>query len=113
MSLGVGVIGAGTVGGGVIQTLLSNAGTIRDKAGVEIELRHVADLNTALYEPYDLEGVTVSKDAYALIEDPRVDVVCELIGGSNPRNRSSCAPLPRKSTWSRQTRCSLPSTAWS
>lgn len=96
MPLGVGVIGAGTVGGGVIEVLLSNAGVIRDKAGVEIALRHVADLNTALYAPYDLEGVTVSKDAGALIGDPAVDVVCELIGGVEPAKRFILAALNAK-----------------
>ncbi len=81
MSLGVGVIGAGTVGGGVIQTLLSNHATILDKAGVDVALRHVADLNTALFAPHDLTNVRVSADAGALIDDPAVHVVCELIGG--------------------------------
>ena len=87
MPLGVGVIGGGTVGGGVIHTLISNGPTIRDKAGVEVALRHVADLNTALFKPYDLDGVTVSNDANALIDDPRVQVVCELIGGVEPAKR--------------------------
>nr|AUN37008.1 homoserine dehydrogenase [uncultured bacterium] len=96
MPLGVGVIGAGTVGGGVIQTLLSNGPTIRDKAGVEVVLRHVADLNTALYEPYDLTGVTISKDAAALIDDPLVDVVCELIGGVEPAKRFILRALEAK-----------------
>ncbi len=81
MSLGVGVIGAGTVGGGVIQTLLANAKLIQEKAGTEVSLRHVADTDPARFSEFDLSGVTVSSDAEALIADPEVDVVCELIGG--------------------------------
>lgn len=96
MPLGVGVVGAGTVGGGVIQTLVSNAATIRDKAGVDVALRHVADLNTDLFRGYDLDGVAVSKDAGALIQDPRVDVVCELIGGIEPAKRFILAALNNK-----------------
>ena len=82
MSLGVGVIGAGTVGGGVIKTLLSHRKHIADKAGVEIELRHVAELRQECLAEFDLTGVTVSGDAAALVADPAVDVVCELIGGT-------------------------------
>jgi len=84
MTCKVGVIGAGTVGGGVIETLLANGGVISDKSGAEVLLTHVADLNLALYNDYDLSGVTVSNDARALIADPNVDVVCELIGGYEP-----------------------------
>lgn len=84
MVCGVGVIGAGTVGGGVIQTLLSNAGVIKDKAGVDVALRHVAELKAELLQEYDLTGVTVSQDVNALVSDPQVQVVCELIGGMEP-----------------------------
>lgn len=84
MSCRVGVIGAGTVGGGVIHTLLANAAVIRDKAGVEVKLTHVADINTAAFDAFDIEGVKVSAAAKDLIHDPEVDVVCELIGGYEP-----------------------------
>jgi homoserine dehydrogenase len=81
MSLGVGVIGAGTVGGGVVKTLLANRETIARKTGVDVVLRHVADIRTESFQEFDLTGVTISADANALIADPSVDVVCELIGG--------------------------------
>ncbi len=80
----VGVIGAGTVGGGVIETLLSNAGVVADKTGLDLMLTHVAELRQDLLAPYDLSGITVSNDASQLIADPNVDVVCELIGGMEP-----------------------------
>lgn len=84
MALGVGVIGAGTVGGGVISILLSNREVIAEKSGLKISLKHVADVNPGCLSEFDLSGITVSKDAHALIEDPGVDVVCELIGGLEP-----------------------------
>ena len=84
MALNVGVIGAGTVGGGVIETLLANAQVVSDKTGAEVRLAHVAELNQDLLKEFDLDGVTVSNDAKALIADPGVDVVCELIGGFEP-----------------------------
>ncbi len=84
MTCGVGVIGAGTVGGGVIHTLLNNGDAIHDKSGQTVRLRHVADLNLDPLKEFDLTGVTVSTEAKALISDPRVSVVCELIGGVEP-----------------------------
>ncbi|MCP4644740.1 MAG: homoserine dehydrogenase [bacterium] len=84
MSIGVGVIGAGTVGGGVIHTLLTNGDAIAGRTGAEVKLVHVADLDEKLFEPYDLTGVRTSADAKALIADPEVQVVCELIGGIEP-----------------------------
>ncbi len=84
MACRVGVIGAGTVGGGVIELLSSNADVIADKAGVQVSLHHVAELRQELLKDLDLDGVKVSADANALLADPEVDVVCELIGGVEP-----------------------------
>lgn len=86
MQCGVGIIGAGTVGSGVIETLLSNAEVIKDKTGAEVALRHVAELRSERLKDFDLEaaGVKVGNDAAALIENPEVSVVCELIGGFEP-----------------------------
>lgn len=93
MAVGVGVIGAGTVGGGVIETLLGGTGTIQDRANVEVALRHVAELRSDLIGAFDLTGVTVSSDAKALIADPEVQIVCELIGGEEPARTFILAAL--------------------
>ncbi len=87
MKTGVGVIGAGTVGGGVIEILTANTDVIQDKTGAQVTLRHVAELKQELLKDIPLEGVTVSSDARALIQDPEVQVVCELIGGVEPAKR--------------------------
>ena len=84
MELGVGVIGAGTVGGGAIEILTANTGVIADKTGATVALRHVAELKQELLRDFDLTGIQVSNDARRLIQDARVDVVCELIGGLEP-----------------------------
>ncbi len=81
MNVGVGVIGAGTVGGGVIDILLDNSGVIEDKTGTRVTLKHVAELRSELLRDFVLDGVRVSADAADLIADPEVNVVCELIGG--------------------------------
>ena len=82
MPVGVGVIGAGTVGGGVIKTLLSHREMIAQKAGVGIVLRRVAELRPQCLVEFNLPAATVTPDADTLINDPSVGIVCELIGGA-------------------------------
>ncbi len=84
MKLKVGVIGAGTVGGGVIHLLLNHHGYIKNQTGVELELKHIVEIKSDLLKPYDLSNVTTSSDIETLINDPEIDVVCELIGGIEP-----------------------------
>jgi homoserine dehydrogenase len=84
MSLNVAVIGAGTVGGGVIRTLLDNGDVLRAKVGHDIRLTHVCEVNAKNLEGMDLKGVTVTRDADSLFANPDIHVVCELIGGKEP-----------------------------
>ncbi len=88
MSLGIGVIGAGTVGGGVIQTLLTQKNAIARKTSAQLELVHIADTLPERFKEFALgPNVRTSTDATALIEDPNVAVMCELIGGLQPAKR--------------------------
>ena len=84
MAVGVGVIGAGVVGGGVITVLQSNASVIAARAGVDVSLRYVAELREECLRDLDLTGVKVTKSVDEMVNDPSVDVVCELIGGLEP-----------------------------
>ncbi len=84
MSIGVGVIGAGTVGGGVIQILLNNSGHIYKQTGIKVELKHIVEIKQELLKYYDLSNVKTSSDIDPLLNNPEVDIVCELIGGIEP-----------------------------
>lgn len=84
MRLGVGVIGAGTVGGGVIQILRDPKSGLTATSPNDLHLAHVCELNTSNLEGFNLDGVTVGESAEALYNDPSVNVVCELIGGIDP-----------------------------
>lgn len=93
MPFDVAVIGAGVVGGGTIQTLVKNRELISGKAGVDVRLSHVCELDQARLKEFDLSGVTVTQDAEALNQDPNVRVVCELIGGIEPAKTLILAAL--------------------
>lgn len=80
----VGLIGVGTVGGGVLQILRDNGAEITRRAGVRFEVVHavVRDLNKA--RAVTLAGARMSTDPFAVVNDPAVEVVIELMGGLDP-----------------------------
>ncbi len=79
---GVAVIGFGTVGAGVVETLLHNGDLLASRIGVRPVLRGIGDLDitTDRHIP-DLPPELLTTDAAALVERPDVDIVVELIGG--------------------------------
>ena len=79
----VGLIGFGTVGSGLAQTLLSQRERLQQKVGLPIELSRVADINISEL-PAEFEDVDLSSDAGDIFNDPEIDIVVELIGGTEP-----------------------------
>jgi len=77
----VGLLGIGTVGGGTFTVLKRNQEEIRRRAGRGIEIAMVADLNTELAKKVVGESAQIVSDARAVIANPDIDVVVELIGG--------------------------------
>ena len=76
----LGICGLGTVGSGTVNLLASNGESISRKAGVKLEIIHVGARrdNPAC----DLSVFKVSRDIFAVVDDPEVDIVIELIGGT-------------------------------
>ncbi len=77
----VGLLGIGTVGSGVFTVLQRNQEEIMRRAGRGIEVSIVADLDVARAKALVGDQVTVVGDARAVLADPQVDIVVELIGG--------------------------------
>jgi homoserine dehydrogenase len=77
----VGLLGIGTVGSGVFNVLQRNQEEIRRRAGRGIEIAMVADLDVERARKVVGEGVQVVSDARAVISNPDIDIVIELIGG--------------------------------
>jgi len=78
----VGLLGIGTVGAGTFSVLARNQPEIRRRAGRGIEIAIVADLDVARAQRIVGDKVAVVADARAVIADPAVDIVVELIGGT-------------------------------
>ncbi|MCL5270134.1 MAG: homoserine dehydrogenase, partial [bacterium] len=82
--LTVGIIGFGNIGAGVVRTLAERAATIASRLPRPIVVKTLADKDTttprqAPYDPAQLKG-----DAVAVLDDPEIDVVVELVGGLEP-----------------------------
>ncbi|HEY6898235.1 MAG TPA: homoserine dehydrogenase [Rhodocyclaceae bacterium] len=79
--INVGLLGIGTVGGGTYTVLTRNAAEITRRAGRPIEISVVADKNMELAKQVTAGRARVTDDAFAVVTDPNVDIVVELIGG--------------------------------
>ncbi len=81
----IGLLGLGTVGGGTVSVLSQNAEEIARRSGREIQIIHAAA------KEYNADAITglerikkISSDAFAVVNDPEVEIVVELIGGYCP-----------------------------
>ncbi len=86
-AVGVGLIGFGTIGTGVVKVLQRNADVIERRLGFPLRLVRVADLDLERDRGVDLEGIRFDSDSDAVIEDPAVEIVIELIGGYDVAKR--------------------------
>ncbi|MES2423023.1 MAG: homoserine dehydrogenase [Pseudomonadota bacterium] len=77
----VGLLGIGTVGSGTFNVLQRNQEEIKRRAGRGIAITMVADLDVARAQSLVDSSVQVTNDARAVIANPDIDVVVELIGG--------------------------------
>jgi homoserine dehydrogenase len=80
--LRVGVAGLGTVGAGTVTLLRQNAAIIAARAGRPITVTAVSARDRNRDRGISLDGLTWYEDPVALARDPDVDVVVEVIGGS-------------------------------
>lgn len=91
----VGLLGLGTVGSGVMQVLEENREAITVKAGGPIQVKRilVRDRNKARAVAVDPDLLTT--DVREILDDPEIDIVCELIGGTEVAYRYVCEALSR------------------
>ncbi|MBL8420279.1 MAG: homoserine dehydrogenase, partial [Dechloromonas sp.] len=79
--INVGLIGIGTVGGGTWTVLKRNAEEITRRAGRPIRITAVADRDVELTKQITAGAARVTDDPFALVNDPEIDIIVELIGG--------------------------------
>jgi homoserine dehydrogenase len=77
----VGLLGLGTVGGGTVNVLKRNAKEIARRAGRGIVISHAAARDLNKPRICDTTGIILTSDPFAVVNDPAVEIVVELIGG--------------------------------
>lgn len=80
-SIKVGLLGIGTVGGGTFTVLMRNKSEISRRLGCEINIVQVADRHLEAAAKITQGQVALTDDAFAVVNNPEIDVVVELIGG--------------------------------
>ncbi len=83
-TVGIGILGLGTVGGGTFQVLHRNRALIEKRLGAHLELRAVATRTPARADSWGCPPELVSNDPDKVLNDPNIEIVCELIGGIEP-----------------------------
>src|SRR4051812_26011139 len=81
--INVGLLGIGTVGGGTFEVLARNQEEITRRAGRGIVIKMVADKDVDRARKLVGSAATVTADAYEVVNNPDIDIVIELIGGTS------------------------------
>jgi homoserine dehydrogenase len=80
----VGVLGCGNVGAPLVALIASQAPTIEARTGLRLEVTRIAVRDLAKPRPGAIDTALLTTDTDAIVHDPDVDVVVELIGGVEP-----------------------------
>ena len=83
-TVGIGILGAGTVGGTVIRRLVEEHAAIEAKTGLDLAVRRVAVRDPAKRRDFGLPDDLVTTDAMSVVDDPSVGLIVELMGGQDP-----------------------------
>ncbi|MBU0570491.1 MAG: homoserine dehydrogenase [Candidatus Omnitrophica bacterium] len=96
-SINIGLIGAGTIGIGVIDSVIKNGGLIAERTGVLPVIRSVCDTNASVLKNIiGIDNLIKTTSADAIIGDKEIDIVVELIGGVYPAKEIVLAALTNR-----------------
>lgn len=80
----VGLVGFGTIGTGAARILLEDAARVTEAVGRPVELACVCDKDVTTQRNIDLPGGLLTDDLSRIVDDPEIQVVIQLIGGTEP-----------------------------
>jgi homoserine dehydrogenase len=80
----IGLLGSGTVGAAVIRLLHEHGEDVARRAGVRLEVTRVAVRDPSRDRGVPLPPGLFTDDPGAVVDDPGIDIVCELMGGVDP-----------------------------
>jgi homoserine dehydrogenase len=83
-SIAIGLLGAGNVGCGVLRLLEDNAEAIAARIGAKVVVKQVLLRAPGARRAFDLPGASRTTDPAAVLDDPDIRVVVEVMGGLEP-----------------------------
>jgi homoserine dehydrogenase len=89
----IGVLGCGNVGAALVQLVADQADTIAARTGVRLSVQRVAVRNVSREREVQLPDGVLTRDAHAVVADPEIDLVVEVIGGIEPARELITAAL--------------------
>jgi len=82
--INIGIIGFGTIGCGVIKALKQKRSFLREKTGIDINIKLICDKDLKAKRPVKIEKKYLTKSISKVLYDPGIDIVVELVGGITP-----------------------------
>ena len=82
--INIGIIGFGTVGTGAARILFENREIMKKRTGIDFVLKRIADLDIKRDRGIKIPEDMLTTDAAAVINDPDIDIIVELMGGIHP-----------------------------
>jgi len=92
-TINIGLVGFGTVGTGVVKLLKGQAPLLQRRLAARLRLKRIADLDLTRPRDVEVDPKILTTDAREIIEDPAIDIVIELIGGTTAAREVSLAAL--------------------
>ena len=80
VEIGIGILGFGTVGAGVVKWLQENGAVIERRTGLKLVLHGIADIDLERDRGLRLPAGILTRDAGAVVANPKLQIVFELIG---------------------------------
>ena len=80
----VGLLGCGNVGGALVPLIEQQADMIQARTGLRLEVTRVAVRNVSRDRGLTFADDVLTRDAHAVVVDPEIDLVVEVIGGIEP-----------------------------
>ena len=83
-TIGIGILGAGTVGGTLVRRLVEDGGAIAEKTGLDLQVRRIAVRDPSKRRLFDVPSELITDDPLSVVDEADVDLVVELMGGRDP-----------------------------
>lgn len=83
-TIGIGLLGAGTVGGTLVRRLTGDSDAIAAKTGLTFDVRRIGVRDASRAREFPVTDGLLTEDPFEVVRDPTVDLIVEVMGGQTP-----------------------------